>query len=298
MRIVPISLLVSATLVVSACSAVTSTEEVASPDSETVVQQDETDAAAADGGDLGDSSPSPSPAEPGYADIVTGPLTSAEICGGFEGLIADLEAVVVKREKSLSDKADDPYAAAKFVDRNAWIYEDLSVKFNGDWEALAVTSLNAVSDGQAGTVDDVDDYLAAALDACGLSEAYSGLQRDVQGIDAEQASVLSAAEDKPWYPKGYYEWDSNVAWRYANDQGGDPCGYSRCTYGRVQVITLDGCPGGLYAEMNFKNSADVVDDWSNDSVPFLGPGDKALLTFRSYTSLGDGTIQLVELNCR
>lgn len=297
MRVVSVALLVSATLIVSACSAVTSTEEAPSPASETMAESEEADGGVADSEATGDPTPSPPPAEPGYVDIVVGSLTTAEICGNFEGLIADLSAVVAKREKSLTDKADDPYVAAKFVNRNAWVYEDLSVKFNEDWEALAVTSLNAVSDGQAGTVDDVDDYLAAALDACGLAQAYSSLESDVQGVDVEQASVVSAADDKPWYPKGYFEWDSNVAWRYATNQGGDPCGYSRCTYGRVQVITQNGCPDGLYAEMNFENSAGVVDDWSNDSVPFLGPGDKALLTFRSYTSLGEGTIQLVELNC-
>lgn len=240
----------------------------------------------------------PEPRELGYVDIIISDVTNEQICSDMDKAIKDFKTIVSKRSKAIGKKASDPYAAAKFVRGNAWVESDLSTKFEEDFLDLATQSLNAVSDGKAGTVKDVAAYLDAALEACGSSKAHQDVAKAVQDLDSKQARVVRAAEDRPWYPKGYREWDSDLAWRYATNQGGNPCGYSRCTYGRVQVVARSGCSRGVYAEMNFKNASGVVDDWSNDTVPYLGAGDKALLTFRSFTSLGRGTIQLVTLRCR
>ena len=233
-----------------------------------------------------------------YEDLVTGNLSNAEICASYQTLIDKYDAVITKRTKSLDGKSEDPYKAASFKRKNDWVSSNLSSAYEEDWEATATSALNVVSNGQAGQLDSVDQYLEASLQSCGLEDSYRQQTADVSAIDSKQSAVGTAANNKPWYPKGYKEWDSNMAFKYANNKGGDPCGYSRCTYGKVQVVTRDGCPSGVYAAMNFLNSAGVVEDYSNDTVPYLAPKQKALLTFKSYSSLGSGTIQLVELNCR
>jgi len=240
--------------------------------------------------------PEPTPEVITYADVVTGPLTTAEICNSYSELVDRYTSVVAKREKSLDGKADDSYKAAKFVRKNAWIYEDLSVGFTRDWEASATDALNTVSNGQAGTVESLDAYREASLEACGLGTNYSGLVSEISSIDRKQASVVTAAENKPWYPKGYTEALDGVAVKWVD--GSDPCGRGPlCWYWHLSVTSESGCPRGLYVETNLLNSGGTVVSWTNASVPSLRPGQKAKLPLYTYDRSVDG-IELAEISCR
>lgn len=241
-----------------------------------------------------DPSPSASTPEPvTYADLVTGSLTTAEICDSYAAVLDQYGEIVAKRKKSLKGKDKDPYRAAKFAKNKGWLYEDLAVGFERDVTASVTDALNTVTDGQAGLVESVDPYRDDSMQACGLDQEYSTTEGDVAAIDRQQASVVTAADNKPWYPKGYYEYGSNVAWKWAD--GPSPCGYSRCWYSHIKVVTRDGCPSGLYAEVNKLNASGTVIGWSNDSVPSLRPGQKARLVFVSYDPSDKSS--LAEISC-
>ena len=228
-----------------------------------------------------------------YADVVSEPITTAEICTAYSDLIDQYTSTVAKRTKSLDGKAGDPYRAAKFVGNNGWVYEDLSVDFNNDWEAAATGALNAVSNGQARTVDSLDDYREASLDACGLATNYSALESDISGIDRQQSSVVTAAENKPWYPKGFDEWQTGVAFKHI-PRGGDCYG---CYYWAYDVVTEDGCPSGLYVEISITDSSDRAIDWTNDTLSSLKAGQKGRLVFRTYNDNAN-SFDVTEINCR
>lgn len=235
-----------------------------------------------------------------YADLVAGPLTTIQVCDAYSQSLKKFGAIIERREKALKGKGDNPYKAAAFLKGNAWVERDPVEEFDAEWEQASTTAFNAVSGGQAGQLDSIDDYLVASLAECGVESEYRQQRSKLTSIGLRQDAVVEAAAEKPWYPKGYTEWptDSNVAFVYATFEGGDPCGYSACSYGRVKVVSEFGCPSGLYAEMNFVDPSGTVRDWSNDSVPYLGPGEQALLTFTSYSYPGGaGQIRLVDLSC-
>lgn len=65
----------------------------------------------------------------------------------------------------------------------------------------------------------------------------------------------------------------------------------------MRVISRDGCPSSLYAEINVL-SGDTVIGYANDTVGSLDPGDVAELAFQSFED-GYGTLsgRLKEINC-
>lgn len=98
---------------------------------------------------------------------------------------------------------------------------------------------------------------------------------------------------KNWYPKGYnVRPDGELAFKFVRS---NPDCYS-CSAAAVNVVSKNGCPGGIYAEANVLDSAGTVIDWTNDSVPSLAPGQKARLNFTTYQDNAD-TIQIVDMTC-
>jgi hypothetical protein len=66
------------------------------------------------------------------------------------------------------------------------------------------------------------------------------------------------------------------------------------------VISKNGCPSGVYGSLNIQKSG-VTLDWTNDSVPYLGPMEKARLAFEKYGYSESGSNyqgDLTMLNCR
>ena len=227
-----------------------------------------------------------------YEDLVTGNLSNAEICASYQTLIDKYDAVIAKRTKSLDGKAEDPYKAARFTRKNAWVSEDLSTAYEDDWESAATFALNAVSDGQAGQLESVDEYLEASLESCGLDDAYGQQTADVKAIDSRQSAVVRQADRKPWYPKGYNEF-GEIAWKWTDESCGTRYGYCWT----MRVISDSGCYGGVYAEVNILQNGTIV-GWSNDTLGSLPPGQKGKLAFTEYGGSGTKQAQLTELNCR
>lgn len=234
---------------------------------------------------------SASPSPPTYLDITGGKLSSAESCAAYEEFLTRFQEITKKRQSSLKGKSGDPYDAAKFARRNPWVFEDLSVSFEAEKSAEAVRALNELSDGQAGSVDDSLDFLEASLQECGLSDSYAEVAKAVKNVDTMQTSVVTSADNKPWYPKGYVEYQ-NVAFKWTDESCGSNYGYCWT----MRVVSEDGCYGGLYAEVNISQN-DVIVGYSNDSLGSLPAGDVGRLEFTYYGGSGIKSAQLTELNC-
>jgi hypothetical protein len=100
--------------------------------------------------------------------------------------------------------------------------------------------------------------------------------------------------DITWVPNKYTAWssDKTIAWKWNNSASSD-C-YS-CHYWNIDIVTKYGCTNGVYGELNIERNGVVV-SYANDSLSYLGVGDKGRLTFETYE---DGSLQgsLVELRC-
>jgi hypothetical protein len=136
------------------------------------------------------------------------------------------------------------------------------------------------------------------LYVCHLTAAYNQAESRLVQLDERSVEVMNLAAAKPWYPLDYSPSpnDDSVAYRWDNDIG--KCqseSYGYC-WG-MHVLTRDGCPSSLYAEISIL-SGDTVISYANDTLSGLQPGDEGELAFVSYES-GYGQLQgrLTEINC-
>lgn len=114
-------------------------------------------------------------------------------------------------------------------------------------------------------------------------------------------SVDSNFSDESWVPVGFNLWsgDSNIAWKWSTDyENYDGC--DDCVYWTVDVISKTGCSSGVYGSLNIQKGG-VTIDWTNDTVPYLGPMEKARLAFEKYGYSDSGSNirgDLTTLNCK
>jgi hypothetical protein len=130
-----------------------------------------------------------------------------------------------------------------------------------------------------------------------LSGCTSELSSDDTPEEREQNySTELTTEDDSWIPEGFNKWDENVVWKWV-DRDAD-C--TECVYWHIQILSKNGCPSGVYASINISRNDEVI-DWTNDSIPYLSAGQKAVLAFEKYSLSGSGSNyegELTELNCR
>ena len=203
----------------------------------------------------------------------------------------------VRRIGTAKGKAKDSYAAASFRKNYPWVKDPLETKFEAGMNAAATKALNSVSDGQAGLVDDFEQYLPAALEACGLEKKYADAESKVDESESLAQSIKTKANNKPWYPKGFdeYGFDDDLAVRWIDGAGVD-C-FSRCWYWTMEVVSQSGCPSGVYGELGIEKNGTAI-SWTNDSLSYLRPNQRGRLQFVTYDDRAyGGTGTLAELNC-
>jgi hypothetical protein len=127
---------------------------------------------------------------------------------------------------------------------------------------------------------------------CDFKKVESDTASALQTYDNVISRAASVASNAPWYPKGYYEHSTNLAYKWVKKS------YDcwSCWYWHVKVITDVNCPSGIYAEANIFTGASIT-DWTNDTVPYLGAGQTATLRFVTYQNAYPTDIQLTELRC-
>ena len=62
------------------------------------------------------------------------------------------------------------------------------------------------------------------------------------------------------------------------------------------VITRDGCPSGIYAEISILDKSDVQIDYTNDSTSAVLPNSKVKLTFDTFNEEAE-TARIGEIGC-
>lgn len=119
---------------------------------------------------------------------------------------------------------------------------------------------------------------------------------DPETIEANNAEKAKKAElATSWVPEGFVTYQNGLAYKWSTG-GSDPCGSIQCKFATLEVTSLNGCPGGLYVEVNFTSNGTVY-DWSNDDVPSLSPGQVAQLQFVTYEDAGSSKVELATMSC-
>jgi len=258
-------------------------EESKTDTTATVVDESDTESNVKDSDTepgVGDVDPAPTepPVAVTYEDIIVGDTTTSEICGTYSELIEKNDGVISRRTKYL-DKDWNPYKAASYVNKNDWVNDDPVAKFKAQWAKVGTTALNSVSGGQADQVESIEGYLDASLKECELQEQHQDQNKSLSIIKNRQSKVVSAAASKPWYPKDYKEYYPGLAFKPAKFSVDG--GYGSY-YWRYYVVAKDGCPNGLYLEVNITDNSDRVIDWTNESIQSLAPMQEARVVFKTY----------------
>jgi hypothetical protein len=229
----------------------------------------------------------------GYRDLfITGMTTekaAKPLCATYRTTSSNWLTLAQGRLASSRGADADAYAAAEFQGKVSWLHRDHSEAFNAAIYRTSRVRLRAVT--RRGLNSGmVERFSRDALSSCRLRSDHSRAYSAVGDLDTRRRAVLALAASLPWYPRGFYEWSDNLAWQWVDNPS---CDYFTCW--QMRVVTRDGCPSGLYAEINIKRGGTVV-DYSNDALGSLGPGETALLEFTDASDSG-GTGSLTEIDC-
>ena len=116
--------------------------------------------------------------------------------------------------------------------------------------------------------------------------------------NSTSSNTSTETYDESWIPSGYsgYPGDDNVAWRWAT-QSETNCSYSSGSCWAAMVITRDGCPSGIYAEISILDKSEVQIDYTNDTTTRVLPNAKVKLTFNTFNEEAR-MAQIGEISCR
>ena len=207
------------------------------------------------------------------------------------------------RVKAAKKASRDSYRAYSYARKHGWTDDPAKplLRWSAKWDGQIHKAFDSVVESAELTAADLSEIsgstasFVAAFDRdvkkmCNLGKSFEATAALLSKVSSFGSDVVSVAAMKPWYPKGYSEWSSGLAYKfvkkYYNCWG--------CWYWHMKVVTDTTCPNGIYAELNVEDGGSVV-DWTNDSVPYLGAGKKATLRFITY--YGYATGDLTELSC-
>jgi len=130
-----------------------------------------------------------------------------------------------------------------------------------------------------------------------ILSAIGGTQKDSETSSGTNLASNDKPVDSSWVPAGFTQWvdDDNLAWRWATSAE------TKCTYGTgacwaAMVVSKNGCPRSLYAEVNIFNKSDVQITYTNDTLSSVQPGQKVRLTFDTLSEEAQ-TARMSKFNC-
>lgn len=139
-----------------------------------------------------------------------------------------------------------------------------------------------------------NQWVDFALAQCGASGQYASNVALLTDADQIFDRVREMAANAPWYPEGFSEYSTNLAYRWSTNEGGWPC--TNCSFWKMTVLAKNGCPYGLYGEIDILRGGSIV-DWTNDFVNYLGPGETVIMNYVRYPYNSSLVASLVELSC-
>ncbi len=252
----------------------------------------------------------PKPAPTRYPQLLAAGMTkqraAAPLCSTYKATIARWQQAEQERTAAMQGvSSTDPYASFDLVHKpgTGWLHADTEQALTAAITAASRTRLSALAGPKRRymTIEIVNSFRNDMLYLCGEGAAWRQTLAALTQLDNRTAAIVSEAANKPWYPQGYapYGGDSSIAVKWDNniskcqDQygvGGEYC------WGMF-IISRDGCPSSIYAEISILQGNAVI-DYSNDVLSGLDPGQVGELAFKAYENTsGQLTGQLKQVNC-
>ncbi len=224
------------------------------------------------------------------SDVVATDLAMST-CKELTKVIRSQTKLIASRISATEKPYSDPYDSADYIAEIDWestIHTDTSFGLKRSVTDPVLTSGSATIPSESQYVGFVSDSIIA----CGLTQDSETLDDSAFKLDQRLLNMKSAANNLPWYPKGFDEYFPGIAFKVSKK--GLDC-YS-CVGLNYEVVTNKSCPNSLYVEANHYNANDVVDDWTNDTVHALEPGQIAIVELTFYGT-SRGSLKITKAEC-
>lgn len=128
----------------------------------------------------------------------------------------------------------------------------------------------------------------------GLAVAYGAF-----GTPKPQGAATPnpAAPIAAWWPPGFTVWsaDSSVAYQWLT-QGTFACTYSSGICWGMTIVTRDGCPTSLYAEVSLADASGTAIGYTNDVAGAVSAGQRAQIIFDTFETTAR-TARISKISC-
>ena len=213
-------------------------------------------------------------------------------CTELKKVIKNQTKLIDTRITATEKPSKDQYESAAYIQEIDWAFNPHVATIHG-LKRDATDPVLTSGSMSLPTNTQYDDFVDFAISSCGLLTNSDVLDDSALGLDNRLSSMISSANNLPWYPQGFKEYFPGVAFKKAKKSL--DC-YS-CWGIVYEVITNRSCPSQLYVQANFIDSNGAVFDWSNDTVQSLRAGQMAYVQLVTYGYSGSGTVELTEVNC-
>jgi hypothetical protein len=241
-------------------------------------------------------SPDTTPSTPWSENIVAssnGAELSKSACAAI-GSFIDLQAKVISDRLNATEVPSlDNFESADFLKTIEW--EDFEHKQDIVRQELAITDPILVQNSVLAPTDlQKKDFLQESFATCALGEVANDLIDDAIKLDLRLQSMKVKANNLPWYPDGFSEYEKGIAFRWLNSSEYN-CSYGDHCWGML-IVAKNGCPSSLYAEITILDSNKANIGFTNDTTSRLSPNQQARLVFEDFTP-GAKSAQLSKISC-
>ncbi len=225
------------------------------------------------------------------------------VCGKLKNLFASSNSKFDSLIKIGNKYENDPYGASDLLSKNSWWNEaaPLLDATNTEMASEIAVIINSFLTDEGFKIAtssrgaEFNQVIANDAElACGVRELIQTVEAKAETLQSLRINIRLAASQVPWYPKGYSEYESGVAWKWLNS-GQISCSYSSSSCWGMNVISQTGC-NSLYVEINILDSAGNNIGFTNDTTSGLRPGQTAKLIFDSFEDAASRA-QLSKISC-
>lgn len=236
--------------------------------------------------------------EPLWTEILKPMSSSADvsnsICSGLDSVIKKQAKIIKVRLSATSKPSQDAFDSADYLNTIDWATFD---HFNN-----IVTEQRAVSDPQlAGatlsipTEKQFNLFLNDTLVTCALDNASFAVLADASSLDSRLGTMRLHANNLPWYPKGFSEYDSGIAFKFLKYGSEYRCSYYGAYCWGIEFISKSSC-SSFYVELSILDSSGANIGYTNDLTSNVNPLQRVKMVFNSYED-GAKSGQIAQVTC-
>jgi hypothetical protein len=225
------------------------------------------------------------------------------VCGKMKSLFASKSSEFDSLNKVGEKNAGDPYGSASLLEKNPWwneatpllddVYSEVGTALAPIVNALLTDTGIKIATSSKGA--ELNQEIANDAEvSCGIRDLVLATAAKAEALQSLRRGIRVAASQIPWFPKGYSEYETGVAYKWLK-YGQYSCTYSTGYCWGMSVVSETGC-NSLYVEINILDSAGNNIGYTNDTTSGLRAGQSAKLIFDSFEEAADKA-QISKISC-